>query len=370
MKSFMNGINLGGWLSQYREFDHEHFRSFITEADIARIASWGLDHVRLPVDYPVLESDDAVGVPLEQGYAYIDSCLAWCEAHGLGVVLDIHEAPGFTFTNDLEEETKDRNNLFDSVPLQDRFIALWETIVRRYSDARVPIIFELLNEVTLPTNDKWNALVERTIRALRAISRDCTIMIGGTHNNGISGLDGLAVLDDPNVIYTFHCYDPLLFTHQNAYWSVVPRTWGEKPNYPGDLPALGEFLAENPQWSGEYGNLVGRHIDRDFLAEVFAPAVDFARRTGREIYCGEFGCLPTVPRTDRLAYYRDIIGIFEAEGIAWANWEYKGDFGLYQWRGAPVLSGKPDNELLRTLLPQGEPNRPSMSQSFDTGNTP
>ena len=61
MDGFSSGINLGGWLSQYGDKSHEHFGNFITERDIAQIASWGLDHVRLPVDYPVIESDDAPG---------------------------------------------------------------------------------------------------------------------------------------------------------------------------------------------------------------------------------------------------------------------------------------------------------------------
>ena len=30
MDGFVNGINLGGWLSQYQNFDHDHFRNFIT----------------------------------------------------------------------------------------------------------------------------------------------------------------------------------------------------------------------------------------------------------------------------------------------------------------------------------------------------
>ena len=54
-----SGVNLGGWISQYRNYDHTHFQTFIKREDIAQIASWGMDHVRLPVDYPVLEDDTA-----------------------------------------------------------------------------------------------------------------------------------------------------------------------------------------------------------------------------------------------------------------------------------------------------------------------
>ena len=334
MKSFMNGINLGGWLSQYREYDHEHFRTFITEEDIARIASWGLDHVRLPVDYPVLESDDAVGVPLERGYGYVDSCLAWCEKHGLGVVLDIHEAPGFTFTNDLEEETKGRNNLFDNVAAQDRFVALWETIVRRYKDARVPIIFELLNEVTLPSNDKWNALVERTVPGLRAISPDCTIMIGGTHNNSVGGLADLVELDDANIVYTFHFYDPLFFTHQNAPWDATLREWDASPSYPGELEGLADFLRDHPARAAEHAICVGRRMDREMLAEILAPAIAFAGRTGHELYCGEFGVADWIEPESRRRWLADFMSLLREHSIGRAPWTYKQmDFGIVDANG-------------------------------------
>ncbi len=40
MKTFITGVNLGGWISQYAKLDTVHFDTFIQEADIAQIASW------------------------------------------------------------------------------------------------------------------------------------------------------------------------------------------------------------------------------------------------------------------------------------------------------------------------------------------
>lgn len=329
MEHFSNGINLGGWLSQFGAAGHEHFSTFVTEKDISQIASWGLDHVRLPVDYQVLEADDAPGVPLERGYAYVDSCLEWCERYGLALVLDIHEAPGFTFTNSLEKDTEHRNVLFDSTEVQDRFVALWETIAARYAHARIPLIFELLNEVTLPTNEKWNPLAARLHGVIRAIAPGVPVMVGGTHNNAVKGLDGLVVLDDPATVYTFHTYEPLLFTHQNAYWSFAPRTWAESPSYPGELPRLAEFLAEYPEYEREYADVVGRHLDRDYLAEVLTPALTFAERTGRSLYCGEFGVAEWIDPASRQRWLRDFLGLLRENGIGSALWSYKAmDFGV------------------------------------------
>lgn len=58
MKKLMNyqkGINLGGWLSQ-GSLEKEHLDTFILEDDIKRIASWGADHIRLPLDFEIIET--------------------------------------------------------------------------------------------------------------------------------------------------------------------------------------------------------------------------------------------------------------------------------------------------------------------------
>lgn len=337
MERFTNGVNLGGWLSQYVAYDHEHFRTFITRADIDQIASWGLDHVRLPVDYPVFESDDAVGEPNEEGYAYVDQCLQWCADAGLAVILDIHEAPGFTFRNDLEEGDAAANTLFTDPDVQDRFVALWRTVVRRYWDAPVPIVFELLNEVTLPDNGPWNALAARTVAAIHEEAPQATVMIGGTHNNAVSGLDGLIEIDDPRIVYTFHTYEPLYFTHQNAPWAAGPREWGGSPSYPGYLEGLGEWLAANPQHNQFGDQQTDRRMDRELLAEVVAPAVAFAERTGRDIYCGEFGVADWVEPASRRAWLADFLGLLREHGIGFGLWTYKAmDFGLVNLDGHVV----------------------------------
>ena len=75
LEGFQHGINLGGWLSQCVH-TREHYDSFIGEEDIRRIASWGLDHVRVPVDYELIETQE--GDLIEKGYAYLETCIQWC----------------------------------------------------------------------------------------------------------------------------------------------------------------------------------------------------------------------------------------------------------------------------------------------------
>ncbi len=308
--------------------------------------------MRLPVDYPVLESDDAIGVPRERGYAYIDDCIGWCADAGLAVVLDLHEAPGFTFQNALEVETAGDNVLFTDAATQDRFVALWRDIVRRFHDAPVPIIFELLNEVTLPDNGPWNDLVSRTVAAVREISPDAVVMIGGTNNNAVSGLEGLIEIDDPRIVYTFHTYEPLFFTHQNAPWSAGPREWGGAPQYPGYLDGLGELLDGHPEHDADHRSMwTGAWIAR-CSRTILAPALEFAARTGRELYCGEFGVADWVEPASRRAWLADFLGLLREHGIGFALWSYKAmDFGVVDAAGDVV-----DPEYLAILRGDRSPN--------------
>ena len=56
-------------------YSDAHFNSFIQEADIKRISEMGFDHVRVPVDYNVLETEtgevieSAYGKPLQPASA-------------------------------------------------------------------------------------------------------------------------------------------------------------------------------------------------------------------------------------------------------------------------------------------------------------
>ncbi|MCX7683579.1 MAG: glycoside hydrolase family 5 protein [Anaerolineae bacterium] len=348
MDHFTKGVNLGGWLSQYRSDDHEHFRTFITRRDIEQIAGWGFDHIRLPVDYPVLESDDWPGVYREEGFQYVDACMEWCQAAGLGVVFDLHRAPGYSFAHTLHHETQRLNTLFTVEADQQRFISLWQAIVSRYQDAGVPVIFELLNEVVLPDSAPWNRLVRRTLEAIRSIAPRARVMIGSNQYNAAAELRNLELFDDHEVCYTFHFYEPLLFTHQRAPWVRVAMEYNQPLEYPGTFTGLREFLQRAPEYRAAYEWLADRPLDRDLLREFLRPAHDFVRETGRELYCGEFGVIGHADPGSRRRWYADLLALLREDGIGWAVWSYKQmSFGLVDHTGQVV------DPLLLDILCQG-----------------
>ncbi len=337
---FQAGVNLGGWISQYGRYDHEHFKTFITQADIQRIASWGMDHVRLPFDYPVMEDDDAPFQYKESGWGYLDSCVDWCEAAGLNLILDLHRAPGYAFY------TLEENALFSDAQAQERFIQLWEAIARRYlKRTKVKIVLELLNEMVLPDSAPWNALAHRAIQRIRAIDAERWIMYGGNHYNAASELKNIALVDDPHIVYTFHFYHPMPFTHQRAYWVPELKALNQVTPYPGMVPGVKEFLQAHPEFTDKLQSWETRPMDVNFVKDKLQPAVDFIQQTGLPLYCGEYGAIDHAETPSRLNWHREFVGLLREHNIGRAVWSYKEMNFALVWANGETAS----EELVRIV---------------------
>jgi len=82
--------NLGKELAQNRL--NAHWSSWITRADFVEMASFGLNHVRIPVGYWALAP--LAGDPYVQGQLpYLDQAIGWARSVGIKVMLDLHGAP-------------------------------------------------------------------------------------------------------------------------------------------------------------------------------------------------------------------------------------------------------------------------------------
>ena len=242
---FQKGIDLGGWFSQC---DHTEARydTFITAADFAVIRSWGCDHVRLPIDYELLE--DKYGAPREQGYERLEQAIGWARENGLNVVLDLHKTAGFSFDPGEQEA-----GFFENGKYQERFYALWERIARRFGQYAGMLAFELLNEVTeREYGPVWNRIAAACVRRIRAYAPETKILIGGYCHNSAAAVKDLPAPFDENIVYNFHCYEPLIFTHQGAYWMPPMETSFRIPSRPPmgrwPKPAAATSTAPRQAW--------------------------------------------------------------------------------------------------------------------------
>ena len=327
------GINLGGYLSQCPH-TKEYYEDCILESDIGIISEMGFDHVRLPVDIEVLE--DRLGNPNEECLSYVDRVIEWCSRRGLNVVLDLHKAFGYDF------DRVEGNLLFHDETLKNHFVLTWQRLARRYGK-KENVVFELLNEVVEEgVYEKWNELAGRTIAAIREIT-DTLIIYGGVMWNSALTVDRLKKPEYENIMYTFHFYEPLLFTHQRAYW--VKNMPDCNIAYPGKMEAYKELSAA----LGNQGETVLKsgclNMGREFMDEMIGTAVKAAEKNGVKLYCGEFGVIDRAPLEDTARWFEDIAAVLKKYDIGFAIWNYTGkDFGLIDEHYAKI-----SDRILRAL---------------------
>lgn len=327
-----SGINLGGYLSQCNH-ETEHYEHFIDEDDLKQIAQWGFDHIRIPIDYEVLEDEE--GKKKKEGYGYIEQLLKWCEQYNLGAVLDLHKAYGYDF-NDAGNEKK--NNLFSDEGLQERFIRLWVEIAGVFGSYD-NVAFELLNEVVEKENaDAWNLLLHKAVTAIRKVTAVTPIIYGGIQWNSARTLKLLDIPKEDNIIFTFHFYEPLLFTHQKAPW--VKNMDSEKNIF---YPESMSYYQTQSEALGYQGEVVikakSETMGTEFMREMINEAVDAARKAGVGLYCGEFGVIDRAPVKDTLRWFADVNQVFKENCIGGAIWNYKEkDFGLLSEHYTPIRS--------------------------------
>ncbi|MCR5789506.1 MAG: glycoside hydrolase family 5 protein [Lachnospiraceae bacterium] len=328
---FQKGVNLGGWISQFDRYDKEHFDSFITEDDLKSIAEMGFDHVRVPVDYVVLEDED--GNRREEGYACLDRCREWCAQYSLHMLIDLHECYGYSF-DPLKKDDKLR--FFYDRQLQERFLALWDRLAGHFAGYPELVAFEPLNEViSQDVVAEWNDLLTRYIQRIRKTAPDTWLVLGGVDYNSVLSVPLINVPADDHIVYNFHCYEPMVFTHQGAYWID-----GMPPQFRIGYPkTLEEYREADRALPSDLGNTIFTEnigeIGNGFFEDIFAVAMEKSVKDNVPLYCEEYGVIELAAPEDAVAWIADIQKAFRKFGIGNALWNYKGkDYGLADEKNA------------------------------------
>jgi endoglucanase len=311
------GTNVSHWLSQSERRGAER-RAWFSRADVERIASTGLDHVRIPLDEEQLW--DEQGAREQEAFELLEEALEWCEAAALRVVVDLHVLRS-------HDVNKPRRPLFLDPAEQERLCFIWRDLSAALRHRSVEqLAYELLNEPVAPTDEEWNALAARLLAEIRAREPERVVALGSNDAEDPTRLPALRIPQDSDLILAFHFYEPMLITHYRAPWNAM-RGYEGPVAYPGELVSR-ETWDELPEPVRLTAH--GRRVfDAQTIERLLEPALAVARAHDLSLWCGEFGAMPTVPARMREQWYRDLLAAFARHGIAWSNWDYKGEFGLF-----------------------------------------
>ena len=280
---FHRGVNVLGYDPYWRDtskrrFEWRHF---------TEIRRGGFDFVRLNLQpFRFMDAGNRLD-PL--WLAKLDDVLREAEKAGLGVIVDEH----------------DFNSCSESLDIcRTKLSAFWRQVAPRFANAPRNVAFELLNEPHDELNGNvWNGLFAEELAIVRQTNPTRIVVVGPTHWNSLKDLPLLTLPADPNLLVTFHYYEPFHFTHQGATW-VGP-----------EIKAL-------------HGISWGSPAERASLRADFDTVAAWSTANHRPILLGEFGAYDKsgTPMDLRVAYTSAVRCEAERDGFGWSYWQFDGDF--------------------------------------------
>lgn len=314
------GTNISHWLSQSDARGDERRRRF-TKADVDRLVDLGLDHLRLPVDEEQLW--DEQGAPHEEAWDLLQQGLDWTLEAGLNAVVDLHILRSHHFNEGPKP-------LFTDPAAAAGFADCWRKLSARLgSRPNDRVAYELLNEAVADDPADWNRVLHLAYHAVRAREPERGLVLGSNRWNSVAQYEFLDVPpNDRNLILTFHYYLPMPVTHYRASWTWPLKDYDGPIQYPGLAIPQEVFNQLPPEQQRRVGSMNALGSRAVMEADLMWPLA-VAARTGLPLYCGEFGVHTPAPDAIRAAWYEDFLAVLEARNIAWANWDFRGSFGLF-----------------------------------------
>ena len=148
-------------------------------------------------------------------------------------------------------------------------------------------------------------VAQALVDVIRAAGAEHSIIVGASGFNSAGELLSFPPLDDPDIIYTFHFYEPFAFTHQQMSWTNPPYLASRAFPIGSDETDVSNTINAAGEW-------------RDFYN---APVI-----------VGEFGVTNEAAAADRCNWIELIADLFANNGFAWFYWgatDISNGFGFF-----------------------------------------
>lgn len=311
----LKGVNFGGWLmmeayilgapnrpeKMFRreftrrlgpkamaEFDKAFRENFIREDDVRKAAGWGLNCIRVPFHYRVVE--DAPFSHRGVGLRFLDKAIEWARKYKIWIILDLHAAPGAQ-NKDWHADSDGTVLFWNNKSYQERVCALWEFLADRYKDEDQIAGYDLLNESVTDNTRLLNRFYKTLIRRIRKIDHNHILFVEA--NNWATDLDCLEEFDDDNHVLSIHSYDPPALT-----FNFVPNRRYPCSNGPG-------------------------RCDKSTLRRHMSRYARISRKRQVPIYLGEFGINYRQGSFGEHGWLRDMLACCKEYQFHWTYWTYK-----------------------------------------------
>lgn len=333
------GLNLSHWWAQRPATDYtpEWLSNQVTEQEIRDIREMGFGHVRLPVDFAALGFNLQSHEFDESRLALLKSRLQYFASQNLFVMLDLH----------LSSEDKLKLSAPPNGP--QTLETFWDTFAA-YLQPFTPdqISVEILNEPEAEAVAWWYQQ-DQVRRVIRRRLPNHTIVVSASRWSHPNALIKHPPYGDANIVYAVHYYDPFIFTHQGTSFAQASLQPIRQLSYPTHVANVQDTKARAE--TSATRELLNKYQQENWNVERinadFERLNTWASRYGAKISLGEFGVWKqTAPKEARAEWTRDVRSAAEAHGFGWTMWEFKGWFGVKDFREKKSVA---EEDILRTL---------------------
>jgi endoglucanase len=310
---FSRGVNITNWF-QADSAKQIQFTLY-TKKDFEELKSLGVDVVRLPINLHSMTTQ-APDYKLQPLFLFfLDQVVNWAEELQINLILDNH-------TFDVTAST--------DTAIGQVLVPVWMHMAEHFKNRSTKILYEVLNEPHGISDAQWNRIQQSVVAAIRTVDQTHTIIVGPANWNSYNNLTVMPAYKDTNLIYTFHFYDPFLFTHQGADWTDLgPLSGVPFPYNANRMPVLPPALAGT--WVAS--SFANYRFDGTMqqVQNWLTIVLNFQKSRNVPLFCGEFGVyMLNSPDTDRVSWYQGVRTYLQQNNIPWTIWDYRGGFGLYK----------------------------------------
>ncbi|MEO0727552.1 MAG: cellulase family glycosylhydrolase [Bacteroidota bacterium] len=283
--SMQRGMNLSNWLEAYWLIPSGSYPDTdrYDAGDVAAFRALGIDALRLPVTFEHL-AGPAPNYTLDTSnpaFGLIDNAIDWAANNNMKLIIDMHH--GITTLTDVNYQTE--------LP---RLVAIWEQIINLYGDLDPErYLFEVYNEPHAISNANFRIVAQTLVDVIRDAGYTHSVIVGASGYNGAGELLTFTPLDDTDIIYTFHFYDPYLFTHQQMSWTTTP------------------YLPVRPFPTGS---------DEVDVSTLINGAGEWSAFYNAPVVVGEFGVTNEAAEISRCNWIELVAELFNNNGFPWFYW--------------------------------------------------
>ena len=324
LNKFRTGVNISYYENYWKKSTVllDQYEKLLEKVELAQ--QIGFTTIRLPVSFDnyLIAGTNTIDPRLINELSKIYDYIA---GHEMNLIITYHYGQLYKKA----DQTKESLRIAD----------MWAQLVKNFKGKGYQnLYFGLYNEPRIPS-DNWYFAKGKMMSVLRPLDQERYWIIGSTDYNGIDAFGHLRIIpNDKKIIYTFHFYQPYIFTHQGADWDpdktyirVLPY-----PHNPAEMPPLpARPMTKDMVYNYYHYNTKGNKL---FIAGRIQKVFDWLVEHQVPVICTETGVINNVPQQYRENNLSDATSVMTQFGIPVLVWDLDQTFTIIDKNKMPLNS--------------------------------